>query len=104
MPDIRSEIKSIRDITYNLGNKNYAQAGRIDTVTAALNEKLIAFRATEDKINALMKDFTVRSMPSTRTHSIELASQVTSEILANPEYALAAQGNIRHNAAGRLIM
>jgi hypothetical protein len=104
MPDIRSEMKSIRDITYNLENKYYAQTGRIESVNAALNEKLNAFRAAEDKITALMKDFSTGSMPSPRIRSAELASRVTSVIVANPGYALTAQGNINPNAAGRLIM
>ena len=104
IPDIRSEMKSIRDITYNLENKNYAQTGRIESVNAALNEKLKAFGAAENKITALMRDFGTDSMPSPQTHSLELASRVTSVIIANPEFALTAQGNINHNAAGRLIM
>jgi len=104
MPDIRSEMKSIRDITYNLENKNYAQAGRIESVNTALNEKLKAFRAAEDKITVLMRDTATGSMPSIRTRSVELASQVKSLIVDNPEYALRAQGNINHNAAGRLII
>lgn len=104
MPDIRSEIKSLRDITYNLENKNYAQAGRIESANTALNEKLKAFRAAEDKITAQMRDMAGGSMPSIRTRSVELASRVKSDIVANPEYALAAQGNINHNAARWLII
>jgi L-arabinose isomerase len=104
MPDLRSEMKSIRDITMNLENKNYSQAGRIESVNAALSDKLNAFRAAEDKITALMRDMATGSAPYIRTHSVELASLVKSVIVANPESALAAQGNINYNAAGRLIM
>ena len=104
MPDIRSEMKSIRDITINLENKNYAQAGRIESINTVLNDKLKAFIAAEDKITALMRDMAAGSALYSRTHSVDLVSQVKSVIVANPEYALAAQGNINHKAAGRLIM
>ena len=104
MPDIRSEMKSIRDITNNLENGNYAQASRIESVYGALNDKLKAFRVTEDNINALMKDMTAGYIPNDRARSGELTSHLKAVIVANPEYALAAQGNINHNAAGRLMM
>jgi hypothetical protein len=104
MPEIRGEMKSIRDITHNLENGNYAQAGRIESVYGALNDKLKAFRATEDKITALMKEMTAGYASNDRAHSGELASHVKAVIIANPEYALAAQGNINHDAAGRLMI
>jgi hypothetical protein len=103
MPDIRSEMKSIRDITHNLENGNHVQASRIDSVNGTLNDKLKAFRVAEDKITALMREMTAGYAPNDRAHSGELASQVKAAIVANPEYALAAQGNINHNAAGRLM-
>jgi len=103
MPDIRSEMKSISDITNNLENRNYAQAGRIESVNAALNDKLKAFKAAEDKITVLMRDMTAGYATDIRMRPGELANRVKSEIINNPVYALAAQGNINHNAAGRLI-
>lgn len=103
MPDIRNEMKSIRDITHNLENGNYVQASRIDSVNGTLNDKLKAFRVAEDTITALMREMTAGFAPNARVRSSELASQVKAVIIANPEYALAAQGNINHNAAGRLM-
>ena len=104
MPDISREIKSLRDITRNLQNGDFAQTGRIEAVSRSLNDKLKAFKASEEKITDVLQTTTAGYDSGQQTHIPELTSRVRAVIEASPGLALTAQGNISHATASRFIV
>ncbi|MBN2158147.1 MAG: hypothetical protein JW807_02040 [Spirochaetes bacterium] len=104
MPDLRAEIRSLNDISADIRAGNYSQRGRIDAIQRALNEKMTAFKHSEEKITNLMRETGAGAIGIGRITGNELASMARSVIVNNPGTALAAQGNISPSAADRLMI
>jgi hypothetical protein len=103
LPDINPDIKSLRDAAKGLQEGNYPRAESMESLRRSLNEKLSSFRASEEKITEMMRETASGYVRNNRIQSGELTSRVSAGILANPELALTAQGNINNRVTDRFI-
>jgi hypothetical protein len=103
MPDISSEMKSLREISDDFRKGAYDRVTAIDVVIRGLGDKLPAFKTAGDAITALMRESSPAGTYEKPVYPRELVSQIKEHLAANPAKALLAQGNINYTAADRLM-
>jgi hypothetical protein len=103
LPDINPDIKSLRDAAKGLERGDYSRTENMETLHRGLSDKLTSYRAAEERITELMRETASGYVRKDRIQSVELTTHVSAGILANPELALTAQGNINNRVTDRFI-
>jgi hypothetical protein len=102
VPDLSVEMRSIQDIAADMKGGASDVGEKIETLGKSLNEKSRVLKLSEEGIVNLMRESAPRFAPGS-IDSGELLTRIKADMEKNPGQALAIQGNIRNQAAGKLF-